>query len=657
MKAIIDGVKFDDLEFTKKLDNISRDADSVKRLNDALRTAFRLLKPPEDLTVSEWANKYRVLSSDSAEPGLWRTSRTPYLAEPMNAYTDPKIRRITVVASSQVGKTEVQLNMLGYTVDQDPCSVIYIHPTVEDARKFSRQRIAPMIRECKVLRRKVADIKSRDSNNTVLQKSYPGGMLTITGSNSASALASTPARVILGDERDRWAASAGTEGDPWELAMARQITFYNAKSVEVSSPTIKGFSKIADAYLLGTQETWQHQCPNCKEWKEIEFDHIRFEHETVKVNGKKQHKIGLVEWVCPECGCLSDETVMRKQPQRWIADNPEAYERGHRSFWLSAFVSPWISWKQIVEKFLIAKEDPEKFKVFYNTILGRLWEDRGDLEDEDGLMARREDYGTRPDGSAVELPEGVLVLTCGVDTQDNRLEYEVVGHGHYGETWGIKKGFIMGTPDTPEVWAALDKVIEHEYKFSDGRGLLISLTCVDSGGHYTNDVYAACSTRLSKKVIAIKGQGGEGIPYTRPPKKQPVKDNPNMKCWLYMLGVDAGKEIIMSSLKVQQPGVKYCHFPQNEEAGYDYLYFNGLLSEKSVPMKSGKPQWVRLPGHAHNEALDCRNYAIAALRIINPDMDVEERKVKGIRDIAPVHAEAPPTKRVKVSKSRAVEEW
>ena len=647
---------FDELRFTEKLNNISYDADSIKRLNATLRAAFHLLKPPEDLTVTEWANKYRVLSSDSAEPGLWRTSRTPYLAEPMNAYTDVMVRRITVVASSQVGKTEIQLNMLGDTIHQDPCSVLYIHPTVEDARKFSRQRIAPMIRECRVLRRKVADIKSRDSNNTVLQKSYPGGMLTITGSNSASALASTPARVILGDERDRWATSAGTEGDPWELAMARQITFYNAKSVEVSTPTIKGSSKIADAFMLGTQEKWKHQCPNCGEFSEIEFDDIKFEHEVIKINGKKQFKIKSVDWACPHCGCLSDETVMRKQPQRWVEENPEAYQRGHRSFWITAFVSPWISWRQIVEKFFYAKDDPEKFKVFYNTILGRLWEDRGDLADEDGMMARREDYGTRPDGSPVELPDGVLTLTCGVDTQDNRLEYEVVGHGQYGETWGIKKGFIMGKPDTPEVWQSLDLVLDHEYKYRSGRSLIISLTCVDSGGHYSNEVYAACSVRLGKKVVAIKGQGGEGIPFRRPPKQQPIKDNPNMKCWLYMLGVDAGKEIIMSSLKVQEAGAKYCHFSRHEDAGYDALYFNGLLSEKMVPTKSGKPQWVKLLGHAHNEALDCRNYALAAVRILNPDMDALERQLKGLAP-EPAKVQAAQPKRVKVSGSKAIEEW
>ena len=181
----------------------------------------------------------------------------------MEAFTDPKIRKIVMVAASQVGKSELELNIIGYIIDQDPGSILFVQPYLDDARKFSRLRIAPMIRDSKVLRAKVSDVKSKDSGNTILQKSFPGGMLTITGSNSASALASTPARYILGDERDRWAVSAGAEGDPWALAEARQATFYNAKAVEVSTPTIKGASNIESSYYLGTQERWCHQCPEC----------------------------------------------------------------------------------------------------------------------------------------------------------------------------------------------------------------------------------------------------------------------------------------------------------------------------------------------------------------------------------------------------------
>lgn len=611
---------------------------AADKLNNAIAGALKNFKPPESLTVHEWADKYRRLPDSSAEPGPWRTKRTPYLEEPMRAFTDPKVQKIVMVAASQVGKSELELNIIGYIIDQDPGSILYVHPTIDDARKFSRLRVAPMIRDSKPLKVKVHDIKSRDSGNTILQKSFPGGMLTMTGSNSASALASTPARYIIGDERDRWASSAGTEGDPWALAEARQATFYNRKAVEVSTPTVKGNSNIEGSYYLGTQERWCHCCPECGEYSEIVFDDIKFEPEVKRVRGKKTWSLkGGVSWACPACGCLIPEDTMRRQPAKWIADNPDAYAKGVRSFWLNAFSSPWTPWSRIVLKFLEAKDDPQRLKVVYNTLLGQLWEDRGDLADEDTMLARREDYGTRADGSPVELPDGVLVLTCGVDTQDNRLEYEVVGYGHYGETWGIVKGYIMGRPDTPEVWQRLDDVIDHVYKFKNGRGLNISITCVDSGGHFTQEVYEACRARKSKRVFAIKGKGGDGIPYVSPPSKVAIRDNKKVTCWLYTIGVDAGKAAIMGDLKVLEPGPRYAHFNRHPAAGYDLNYFNGLLSEKLTLVRTRRGdqwRWEKLPGHNRNEALDCRDYANAGFRIINPDMDAVERRLRGIEDKA-----------------------
>lgn len=568
-----------------------------------------------------------------------------------------------MVAASQVGKTELELNIIAYIIDQDPGTILFIHPTLEEARKFSRLRIAPMIRDCKTLRAKVSDVKAKDTGNTILQKAFPGGMLLMAGSNSPAALASVPARYVLGDERDRWAVSAGTEGDPWGLAEARQATFYNKKSVEVSTPTIKGFSNIEKSYYKGTQERWCHLCPECGEYGEIIFDRIHFDFSVIKVRGKNDYQInGPITWACPNCGCIVSEEVMRGQPAKWIAENPAAYESGIRSFWLNAFSSPWKPWKDIILKFLRERHDPELLKTIYNTLFGELWEDRGDLADEDTMLARREDYGKNADGSPVEIPEGVLVLTCGVDTQDNRLEYEIVGHGHYGETWGIKKGYIMGKPDTQEVWQRLDDVIDHVYRFKDSeRGLRISITCVDSGGHYTQEVYMECRKRKNKRVFAIKGKGGDGIPLVSPPSKVPIKENKKITCWLYSLGVDAGKASIMSALKVQEAGPKYCHFPRGEYYGYDSNYFNGLLSEKlelTQTKRGNKWAWVKLPGHNRNEALDCRNYALAGFKIIDPDTLAVEQRLKNLPDKkTPKKSAAPPPRRQMTAPAQHFDDW
>ena len=607
----------------------------VADLNGVFSEAVRSFTPPEDLTVSEWADKYRKLSPESsAESGQWRTSRTPYLEEPMDAFTDPKVRRIVIVAGSQIGKTEAELNCLGYIIDQDPGTVLFLHPTIDDAKKFSKLRVAPMIRDTKCLTRKVSERASgKDVSKTILNKSFPGGMLIMAGSNSASALASTPARYVIGDERDRWALSAGSEGDPWKLAEARQTTFYNAKSIEVSTPTVKGASAIEKSFNEGTQERWCSQCPECGEWHDIEFNQIRFDPKSTKIDGKISWSLdGDPEWACPSCGCLISEHAIKNAPAKWIARNPEAYGNGcTRSFWLNAFVSPWTSWTKIVMKFLETKDDPQALQVTYNTLFGQLWEDRGDIADDADLLARREDYGMRNDGSPVELPDGVLVVTCGVDTQDNRLEYEVVGHGRWGETWGIQKGIIHGRPDDDSVWDRLDGVVNHVYRFRDGRGLRISMTCIDSGGHFTQEIYERTRVRQPSRVFAVKGKGGESVPFVSVPSQVPIRDK-RVKAWLYTIGVDAGKSQIMSALKVQEPGPKYCHFPLRPECGYDELFFSGLLSEKLVLSKSktsSKWQWEKLPGHNRNEALDCRNYALAALSIVNPDFDRLEREIKG----------------------------
>lgn len=613
----------------------------IKKLNTVVRKLLTGLKPPEDLTVTEWAEQKRYLSTESsAEPGLWHTSRTPYLKEPMDAFTDPKVRRIVMVAASQVGKSEFEMNAIGYIIDQDPGSILFVHPTTIDAKEFSKLRIAPMIRDCPSLRKKVVAPKSRDSGNTVLQKTYPGGILTLCGSTEAHALASKPIRYVLGDERDRWALSAGNEGDPWELAMARQTTFYNAKAVEVSTPTIKNASAIEASYHEGTMERWKSQCPHCGEYHEICRENIKYEYETYEVHHKKTYKITEIYYVCPGCGCVSDESTMKRQPARWQADNPNA--QGVRSFWLNAFVSQWASWESIILKYLNATGSTRKMQVVYNTCFGELWEDRGDTQDEDSMLARREDYGKNADGTPTELPDGVLVLTAGLDTQNNRMEYEVVGHGYQGETWGIEKGVVMGRPDDPETWAKLDEMVfDRVFRFKDGIGLRVSMSFVDEGGQFAQHVRLNCQERIGKKVFCIKGFGGQDKPYTSPPKQMRILIDKHMlgTCWQYQLGVDSGKQIIMDNLNVKKPGARYCHFPARDD--YGAAYFIGLLSEKLEynPKKKAHPwEWVKLPGHERNEPLDCRNYALAAFEVLPVQLDAVERRLLAARGKATASA-------------------
>ena len=599
--------------------------DRVNKLNACLAKILSGMKPPEDLTVSQWADKNRRLTSESsAEVGKWRTSRTPYMFDILDSFTDPLIEHIVVVAASQVGKSETINNMVGYCIDQDPGPILLIQPTIDDVKRYSEMRIAPMIRETRCLKRKVADPKSRDAANTKLQKSFPGGVLVMTGSNVAHDLSSMPIRYVFGDERDRWATSAGSEGDPWELAVARTRTFYNKKMVEVSTPTVKGASAIENSYNLGTMERWKTKCPHCGEYVEITFDNIRFEWDAAENGDKKIFHISEIFYMCPECGGISDEHTMKSQPAKWVATVPEARKHHKtRSFWLTAWVSPWATWESIILQFLQAGTDSAKLQVVYNTQFGELWEERGNMASEDDVMARREVY-------EAEVPDGVLLLTCGVDTQDDRLEYEVVGHRRFGETWGIKKGVILGRPDTEEVWERLDEVLSHKYKFKSGVSLQISLTFIDEGGHFTQEVRQHCLARQYNHVFAIKGANRPDIPYTAPPKKQKIVVNGKVigQVWVYEIGVNAGKQKIVDNLRVQSPGANYCHFPLRDD--YGKQFFKQLMSEHLayVPKLKHPWQWQKIPGHERNEAFDIRNYNLAACEILSPDWDAIEQKLR-----------------------------
>ncbi len=600
----------------------------TNKLNACLAKILNGMKPPEDLTVSQWADKNRRLTSESsAEIGKWRTSRTPYMYDILDSFTDPLIEHIVLVAASQVGKSETINNMIGYCIDQDPGPILLVQPTIDDVKRYSEMRIAPMIRETRCLKRKVADPKSRDTANTKRQKSFPGGVLVMTGSNVAHDLSSMPIRYVFGDERDRWAKSAGSEGDPWELAVARTRTFYNKKMVEVSTPTVKGASAIEKSYKLGTMERWKTACPHCGEYVETKFDNIRFEYETVVNGDEKIFNISEIFYVCPECGGISDEHTMKTQPAKWVASVPEAKElHKTRSFWLTAWVSPWATWESIILQFLQAGTDSAKLQVVYNTQFGELWENRGDMASEDDVMARREVY-------EAELPDGVLVLTCGVDTQDDRLEYEVVGHRRFGETWGIKRGVILGRPDSNEVWERLDEIIAHKYKFKSGVSMQISLTFIDEGGHYTQEVRQRCLERQSKNVFAVKGANRPDIPYTSPPKKQKIVVNGRIigQVWVYELGVNAGKQKIIDNLRVLSPGANYCHFPLRDD--YGKQFFKLLMSEHLVynPKLKNPWSWEKIPGHERNEAFDIRNYNLAACEALSPDWDAIEQRIRAAK--------------------------
>ena len=593
---------------------------------DLFVRVFKTLEPPPDLTLSQWADKYRQLSSEaSAEPGRWKTSKAPYQREIMDAITDITIRKVVVMSAAQVGKTDAMiLNPIGYYMHYEPSPIMVLQPTIQMAETFSKDRLTPMLRDTTVLSDKVND-KSRTSGNTILQKIFPGGHVTMVGANSPSSLASRPIRILLADEIDRYPVTAGNEGDPLLLAGKRLTTFWNRKEVNVSTPTIKGLSRIEVEFEHSSRGEWNVPCPCCGKLQPLVWANVVFD----------KNDLSEIRYVCNECGTISSEVEWKEQFKdgHFVHEDPDNPIKG---FHLNTLASTLTNWHDVVEKFIVANEEKKKgnvemLKAWTNTELGETWEEDGETIEEDELIKRCEKYGC-------EVPEEVLYLTAGIDTQDDRFEVEVVGWGVEYESWGIKYAVFYGDTGNinDPVWNELDQFLMQTFEREDGTQMKIVCTCMDSGGHRSNQVYKFCKQRFSRKVFAIKGSNNSAAAYIQKPTK-----NNREKAYLFTLGVDTGKSWLMDRLKLTDEGPGYCHFPKDEKGmsrGYDRKYFMGLTSEKKVlRYKMGRPYFaweIKDKGeHKRNEALDCRNYATAAIEITNAPLKKQEKKETPVKRV------------------------
>ncbi len=579
----------------------------MKATYDAIRKALRVWAPPPKLTVSQWADAERRLSAEaSAEPGRWVTSRAEYQRGIMDAVGDPTVHSVVVMSSAQVGKTEIINNVVGFYVDQDPAPMLLIQPTEKMGEAWSKDRLAPMIRDTPALTDKVKDPRARDSGNTLLHKTFAGGHITIAGANAPAGLASRPVRVVMCDEVDRYPVSAGAEGDPVNLAKKRSTTFWNRKLILTSTPTVKDASRIEAAYESSDQRRFFVPCPECGVFHPLQWAHVIW----VEDNPRG------AEYACPECGSLWSDV------RRWAAIRRGEWRataafNGTAGFHLNEIYSPWVTLGDMAENFVEAKKLPETLKTFINTSLGETWEEESEGVEGDGLIQRREDYTIDP------IPMGVAVITAGVDTQDDRLEAELVGWGVDGESWSLGYEVFPGDPAQMEVWTSLDGWLLKRYTHESGVELGVAAACVDSGGHHTSAVYDYTRGKSVRRVWAIKGMAGTGRPVMGRPSRNNMGRVP-----LYSVGVDTAKDLIYSRLRIADAGPGFCHFPASEE--YDEEYFAQLTAEKIVTRYiKGFPtrSWVK--ARARNEALDCRVYALAALMGLNANIErLAKRLVK-----------------------------
>lgn len=555
--------------------------------------------PEPILTVSEWADRNRMLSPEaSAEPGPWRTERAPYLRGVMDAFSEIGIEMVVVMSSSQIGKTEVVLNVVGYFIDQDPAPILVVQPNEKPmGHAFSKDRLAPMLRDSPALQGLVAPVKSRDSGNTILHKSFRGGHLTIVGANSPAGLASRPVRVALFDEVDRYGHSAGTEGDPVTLGMRRTATFWNRKTGLFSTPGVRGFSRIEEAFEEGDQRRYHVPCPHCGQRQILVWRGLKWE----------SNRPETAAYVCGAgegggCGALIAEEDKGRMlaDGEWIAEHPG---RRIASFHLNALYSPWARWDELVREFLEAKGNPERLKAFVNTMLGETWEEQGDQVEAHALRHRAEEY-------AAEVPAGVGLLTAAVDVQGDRLEWKVKGWGVGEESWLIDWGQFWGDPGRPEVWANVMELLGRRFQHERGAILQIWSMMIDSGGHHTEEVYRFVKPLQGRRVHALKGLAGEGRPLVGRPSKA---NRHGVK--LMPVGVDSAKDTIFSRLRITEPGPGYVHLP----SWVDDEYLEQLTAEKIVTRyHRGRPRREYQKTRTRNEALDLEVYCLAALAVLGP---------------------------------------
>jgi phage terminase large subunit GpA-like protein len=521
----------------------------------------------------------------------------------MDACSDPEIREVVVMAGAQLGKSEAILNIIGYHIENDPSPILVLQPTVEMAQSFSKDRVANgLIRSTPCLREKVKDPRSRDSGNTTLHKVFPGGALTLVGANSPAGLASRPIRLVLCDEVDRYPSSAGSEGDPIQLARKRANTFWNRKIVMVSTPTNKGASRIEEAFEESDQRHYYVPCKHCHHEQKMIWQNVRWQ------DGNPD----TAAYACSNCGVLWSDSDRRWSIRngRWFA---EREFKGIAGFYINGLYSPWTPLADGVRDFLAMKKNPEQLRVWTNTYLGESWEDEGEQVDDFSLYERREDFQEA-------IPEEVVFLTAGVDVQDNRLEASIIGWARDQESYVIDHKVMYGDPSTPQLWTQLDSLVGKTYETYDGRQMAIRATCIDSGGHFTNSVYQYAKKNAGKRVFAIKGVGGEGKPIAGRPTKNNV-----VRCPLFPIGVDTAKDLLFARMRIEEPGPGYIHFNDH----LDDEYFRQLTAEKIVTrFHRGFKKRVFQKVRARNEALDCFVYAIGAFAILNIDINTLADKAK-----------------------------
>jgi phage terminase large subunit GpA-like protein len=594
--------------------------EGLASVDDVIASAIRRLRPPPRLRMSEWADQFYYISAEnSAEPGKWKC--IPYQVGMLDAMGDPTVERVWVQKSARIGYTLMMGAVIGYHMHYDPCPILVIQPTIDDAKGYSKENIIPLIRDVPVLNEIMdstfeEESDGRSNANTILHKAFPGGILSLAGANSGTGLRRVSRRVVNLDEVDAYPKSAGADGDPVKLGMKRAEYYWNRKLLGGSTPLIKDLSRIEELYEEGDQQKYYVPCPHCGHMDYLVFSKRDSGGHWLKFSKEFPED---AHFVCSKC----DEAIEHKHKRsmiekgQWRRTAPEKFTMSGRKIvsfhiWAAYSYSPNSTWADIAAEFLSAKDKPEELKTFVNTMLGETWEETGEAPDWEKLYKRRSLY------KAGTVPEGVRFLTCGIDVQKDRVVYEVVGWGKNKQSWSIDIGVIEFDTSNQAEWSAVDELLTRTFPDANGNQHPIAKTAIDSG-YNTTEVYAF-QRRWRGRVISTKGQQKQRV-VIESPRATDLKQNGKKKrrgAKVWNVGVDVVKAELYGWLRMERtdaPG--YCWFPE-----YGEEYFKQLTAEQRKPVKNAKGftvlEWHKLADR-ENHWLDARVYARAAASLLGFD--------------------------------------
>lgn len=554
--------------------------------------ALQLMNPPEQITVSEWAEKYRMLDSKtSAIPGPWSNDITPYLVGVMDEFNNYETQKIIFVKPTQVGGTEALQNMIGYIVMQDPAPTMIVYPTEALAKSVSENRLQPMLKITPEL------AKRFDENSQLLELQFDGMYLTLAGSNSPSGLSSKPIRFVLMDEVDKYPGSSGKEADPIKLAIERTKTFHDKKIYITSTPTLKTGHIWKEKESADIEKHYFVPCPHCGEYIELKFSNIRFPDEE---DMSYIDRAEFATYVCQECGCIitdADKNNMIRHGEWRIVRHNTKYVRSV-VFWINTLYSPFVRWADIVKEFLTTKDDPETFQNFINSWLAEPWEDTK-LKTSAELVLERQ----------TELPEYIVpswakLLTAGVDVQESSLYWSIRAWGDYLTSQNVAHGQALSFDD-------IDNVMNAQYMNENGEPMIVNLCLVDSGDQ-TDMVYDFCATH-SDYALPVKGSSHAQLSNYKLSKV----NRPDSKAMgITLVLVDGGAYKDMIAGRMQRPNGRGSWMVYK---GCDMEYATQVTAEHKVSVKRGnttKQVWQTKTNHADNHYLDTEVYNAAAADIL-----------------------------------------